>query len=138
MRYMTAMAKQLLSDEKWKQIEQLFPAPPARPKGGRKRLEYRRVLTGILFVLRTGIPWHELPLELGCGSGMTCWRRLRDWQQQGVWQRLLTHFVQELKQHGTLADDRLIVDSSLVPAKKGAQIPDPTRVIGENQAPRYI
>ena len=79
-----------------------------------------------------------VPLELGRGSGMTCWRRLGDWQHQDVLQRLLTHFVQELKQDGTLADDRLIVDSSLVPAKKGAQIPDPTRVIGEDQAPRYI
>lgn len=98
------MAKQLLSNEKRQQIEQLFPAPPARLQGGLWRLEYRRVLTGILFVLRTGIPWHELPLDLGCGSGMTCWRRLRDWQQ-GVWQRLLTHFVHELKQDNS-ADPR--------------------------------
>jgi transposase len=55
---------------------------------GRKRLDNRKVLSGILFVLYTGIPWEFLPQELGFGSGMTCWRRLRDWHEAGVWQRL--------------------------------------------------
>ena len=128
------MARPILTDEKWNRIQHLFPPPPARPKGGRKRMDYRRVLTGILFILRTGIPWHELPLEMGCGSGMTCWRRLRDWQHDGVWQRLLESFVGELRQSERLADGRLVVDSSLVPAKKGALIPDPTLVIGPSQA----
>ena len=101
-------------------------------------MDYRRVLTGILFVLKTGIPWHALPLELGCGSGMTCWRRLRDWQHDGVWQRLLAFFVDELRQSERLADGRLVVDSSLVPAKKGALIPGPTLVIGPSQAASII
>ena len=74
------MVKPLLSDEKWQQIQQLFPPPPTRPEGGRWRLDCRCVHTGILFILKTGIPWDSLPLELGCGSGMTCWRCLRDWQ----------------------------------------------------------
>lgn len=135
---MAEMAKAILTDEMWKRIQHLFPAPPPRPKGGRKRLDYRRVLTGILFILRTGIPWHLLPQELGCGSGMTCWRRLRDWQQEGVWQHLLEYFVHELKLDGRLADDRLIVDASLVAAKKGAQQADPTHVIAASPAPNII
>lgn len=126
------MAKPLLSDEKWQQIQHLFPPPPARPKGGRRRLDYRCVLTGILFVLKTGIPWDALPLELGFGSGMTCWRRLRDWQHQGVWQRLLDFFLDELKQSDRLADGRLVVDSSLVPAKEGALVPAPTLATAAN------
>lgn len=127
------MARPILTDEKWNQIQHLFPPPPPRPKGGRKRVDYRRVLTGILFVLRTGIPWHQLPLELGCGSGMTAWRRLRDWQALGLWQRLLEHFVQELGTSGRLAATDVMLDSSLVPAKRGANIPDPTLATAANR-----
>lgn len=90
-------------------------------------MDYLRVLTGILFILRTGIPWHELPLEMGCGSGMTCWRRLRDWQALGLWQRLLEHFIEELGASGQLRASEVMLDSSLVPAKRGANIPAPTR-----------
>ena len=67
------MAKPLLRDELWELIEPLLPPEPAKPKGGRPRLGDRPVLTGILFVLKTGIPWEDLPQEMGCGSGMTCW-----------------------------------------------------------------
>ena len=55
---------------------------------GRPRVPDRQALTGILFVLKTGIPWEDLPQEMGCGSGMTCWRRLQEWNEAGVWQRL--------------------------------------------------
>ena len=128
------MARPLLSDEKWQHIQHLFPPPPARPRGGRRRGDYRRVLMGILFVLKSGIPWDALPQELGCGSGMTCWRRLRDWQQDGVWQRLLAFFLEQLRQTDRMADGRLVIDSSLVAAKKGARLPDPTLVIAANPA----
>ncbi len=64
-------------------IELFIPTPRARPKGGRPRLADRACLAGIVFVLRSGVPWEMLPQELGCGSGMTCWRRLRDWQEAG-------------------------------------------------------
>ena len=82
------MAKALVSDELWEMIEPLLPPEPPKPKGGRPRIPNRKALTGVLFVLKTGIPWEDLPQEMGCGSGMTCWRRLRDWQQAGVWDSL--------------------------------------------------
>jgi transposase len=72
------MAKPLLTDKLWQVIAPLLPAEPPKPKGGRPRVSNRAALTGIRFVLRTGIPWERLPQELGCGSGMPCWRRLPD------------------------------------------------------------
>ena len=72
----------------FKKIAPLLPVFVASAKGGRPRVSDEQALNGILFVLRTGIPWEELPQELGLGSGMTCWRRLRDLQAAGVWHRL--------------------------------------------------
>jgi len=85
------MAAALVPDALWSLIGPLLPAAMPKPQGGRPRVSDRACLTGILFVLRSGIPWRMLPKPLGCGSGMTCWRRLRDWQHAGIWD--LTHFV---------------------------------------------
>src|SRR5205085_9216834 len=91
------MAKPLVSDELWEQIEPLLPAPkPRRARyPGRKPLGPRKVLTGIVFVLKSGIPWEELPVEMGCGCGMSCLNYLRSWQRSGLWakihQALLAH-----------------------------------------------
>jgi len=84
------MAKPLLSSELWEEIAPLLPLSKPRRFNfpGRKPVDNRKVLTGILFVLRAGIPWELLPREMGCGSGMTCWRRLYDWQKTGVWQEV--------------------------------------------------
>jgi transposase len=72
------MASLLVSDALWSLFAPLVPSRPPRPRGGRPPIEDRAALTGILFVLKSGIPWEMLPQEMGCGSGMTCWRRLRD------------------------------------------------------------
>ena len=79
------MAKPLVSDELWQRIEPLLPQPKPRRFRfpGRKPLDYRKVLTGIIFVLKTGIPWEELPQEMGCGCGMTCLNYLNAWQRVG-------------------------------------------------------
>jgi transposase len=82
------MAKELVTDELWEAIEPLLPKEPPKPRGGRPRIDDRAALTGILFVLKSGIPWEMLPQEMGCGSGMTCWRRLKEWNEAGVWERL--------------------------------------------------
>ena len=82
------MAKPLVSDELWELVQPLLPPERPKPKGGRPRVPDRAALGGILFILKTGTGWENLPQEMGCGSGMTCWRRLRDWQQAGVWERI--------------------------------------------------
>src|SRR5205085_12292990 len=116
------MAKQLVDYELWDVIKSLLPPPPKRTSArGRPRLSDRAALTGILFVLRSGIPWEMLPRELGLGSGMTCWRRLRDWHRAGVWQRLQHELLNRLRDAGALDWSRASVDASSVPAKKGRQ-----------------
>jgi transposase len=81
-------ACELVDDELWEIVSPLLPLPPHKTPAGRKRLDERRVFIGILFILQSGFPWEFLPQEMGCGSGMTCWRRARDWQKAGVWNRL--------------------------------------------------
>jgi transposase len=118
------MGKELVSDELWSVIEPLLPVEPAKPKGGRPRVADRAALTGILFVLRTGIPWEYLPPELGCGSGMTCWRRLKSWHEAGVWASLHTALLEKLAQAEKLDWSRACLDSSSVAAplaKKGVK-----------------
>src|ERR671911_334193 len=115
------MPKPLVTDELWTVVEPLLPREPPKPKGGRPRVPDRAALTGILFVLRSGIPWEMLPQEMGCGSGMTCWRRLRDWQQAGVWDRLHRALLDRLGRANAIDWSRACVDSASVPAKRGAR-----------------
>src|SRR5579884_3338874 len=104
------MAKPLLPDELWALIEPILPPHTPSLKGGRPPLSNRQALTGILFVLVTGIPWEYLPREMGCGSDMTCWRRLRDWQEAGVWEQLHHRLLQELQAQDELDWSRAVVD----------------------------
>jgi transposase len=125
---MLLMAKQILDDRLWKIIEPIIPKKERRYRyPGRKRLPDKDALKGILFVLKTGIGWEDLPQELGCGSGMTCWRRLRDWQQAGVWSKIHKILLDNLRQADSIDFSRSIVDSSSVRAvfggPKQAQIP---------------
>jgi transposase len=111
----------VVSDGLWQRLEPLLPERSRRFRyPGRKPLDDRLVLQGILFVLHTGIGWEHLPQELGFGCGMTAWRRLRDWQQAGVWQRLHELLLAELHAAGELDWSRAVADSSHVQAKKGA------------------
>ena len=128
------MAAALLSDALWDLVEPFLPGPPQRPKGGRPRVSDRACLTGILFVLRSGIPWQMLPQELACGSGMTCWRRLRDWNDAGVWQRLHESLLAELNAAGALDWSRAVIDGSHVRAMKGGPKPDRARSTVPEQA----
>jgi transposase len=118
------MAKPLVSDELWELVEPLIPKVDRRYRfPGRRRIDDRGVLTGILFVLQTGIPWEYLPQEMGCGSGMTCWRRLKEWQEQGVWQQLHEVLLAKLNEAGRIDWSRAVIDSSHVRAVGGARRP---------------
>jgi transposase len=123
------MSKPLVSDALWAVVAPLLPAERPKPQGGRPRIPNRAALTGILFVLKSGIPWEMLPQELGCGSGMTCWRRLRDWQQAGVWKRLHHTLLQRLQDAGQINWERASLDSAGVAAPGGAKRPAKTRPI---------
>src|SRR5260370_4252565 len=107
-------------DELWVGTGPLLRVVPRRADHpGRKRLDNRKVLSGILSVLYTGIPWEFLPQELGFGSGMTCWRRLRDWHQAGAWQQLHEQLLAELNAAGALDWARAVIDSSHLRVLKG-------------------
>ncbi len=127
------MSKPLVPDALWETIEPLLPPEPPKPKGGRPRIPDRACLTGIVFVLKSGIPWELLPREMGCGSGMTCWRRLRDWQAAGVWDRLHHALLDRLGAADQIDWARVALDSASVPAKKGGRRPGRTRPTGASQ-----
>ena len=128
------MSTPLVSDALWEIIQPLLPPEPPKPKGGRPRVPDRAALTGIIFVRKSGIPWEMLPQELGCGSGVTCWRRLRDWQQAGVWERLHQALLDRLGAADKIDWSRASVDSASVPAKRGAKTPDRIQRIAANRA----
>jgi len=129
------MPKPLVSDERCAVVEPLLPPPADRPKAGRPPVPNRTALIGILFGLKIGIPWEMLPPEMNCGSCITFWRRLRDWQTAGVWQKL--HEVLLLRLQAAEQIDWS--DASSVPAPEAERHrpePDRLRQIGEG-APSY-
>ena len=128
------MAKRFVTDELWEIVEPLLPPEPPKPRGGRPRVQNRAALTGIVFVLKTGMPWEMLPKEMGCGSGSTCWRRLRDWQEAGVWHRLHRILLDRLGEADEIDWSRACLDSASVPAKRGDRRSARTRRIAVNRA----
>ena len=128
------MAKELVTDELWETIEALLPPEPPKPQGGRPRIDNRAALTGIVFVLKSAIPWEMLPQEMGCGSGMTCWRRLKEWQEAGVWERLHRVLLDRLGEAEQIEWERASLDSASIPAKRGDQKPQRILRIKERRA----
>lgn len=116
------MRGDLIPDVLWDVIEPLLPAPKPKPRGGRPRVPDRVCLRGIVFVLRTGAPWEMLPKDLGCGSGMTCWRRLRDWQESGIWQLIHFALLDWLGRFNQIDWSRAVLDSCSVRAVFGGSI----------------
>ena len=130
--------RKLIDDELWAMVEPLLPAHRPQPKGGRPFVDDRAALTGILFVLRSGIPWKMLPAELGCGSGVTCWRRLRDWQAAGVWDALHVELLRRLARADRIDWSRAALDARHVPAKRGASRRARARWTEADRAPSSI
>ena|SRR5438874_2866543 len=132
---MAASPPWVVGDELWELVEPLLPKKPRRVRyPGRKRLPDREALSGILFVLHTGIAWMHLPQELGYGSGYTCWRRLDEWQRAGVWERLHALLLRRLRVAGEIEWSRAVVDASHVQAKKGAPKRARARLTGAEPA----
>jgi transposase len=109
-------------------IEPLLPEEPPKPKGGRPRIDDRAALTGILFILKSGIPWELLPQEMGCGSGMSCWRRLKECQEAGVvWEELHRKLLDRLGKAERIEWQRSSLEKASVPAPGGQKTgPNPT------------
>ena len=124
------MAKPLVSDELWDILQPLLPTPKPRRfrYPGRKPVGDRQALTGILFILKSNIPWEDLPAEMGCGCGMTCWRRLRDWNEAGVWTQLHQVLLNRLDNAHLINWSRAAVDSTFARAFGGVEGsgPNPT------------
>jgi transposase len=125
------MPKPLIDDELWTIIEALLPRRRRRVSvgRGRPRVSDRATLTGIVFVLRSGIPWKMLPREMGCGSGVTCWRRLKAWQRAGVWKRLHQVLLSKLRQAERIDFSRAVADSSSIRALGAGKKLDRTQPI---------
>lgn len=120
------MAKLLVSDELWALIEPVLPPHPPRPKGGKPPTPDRVCLTGILFVLKTGLPWEDFPQEMGC-CGMTLHNRLRHWQEAGVWQTIHEILLAKLNEADQLDFSRAVVDSASIRAVHGGKKRDRAR-----------
>src|SRR5215210_5150748 len=114
------MAKLLVPDELWELVEPLLPRRTRSPKGGQPPVEDRVCLTGILFVLKTGIPWEDFPQEMGC-CGVTLHNRMAEWAAAGVWQRLHETLLAEPRAAGVLDLSRVSIDSSSVRAVHGGE-----------------
>ena len=118
------MAKLLVTDELWEVVDPLLPKHEPSPRGGKPRVPDRVCLTGILFVLKTGIQWEDFPQEMGC-CGMTLWNRLDEWRRAGVWDELHRVLLGKLRAEDRVDFSRVVVDSSSVRAMHGGKKRDP-------------
>ena len=134
------MARRPVSKELWQKLQPLIPPFIPSNKGGprARAVSDKAAFEGIIFVLRSGIPWEDLPQSMGYGSGMTCWRRLREWQAAGVWQQLHLAMLQHLREYDQIDWGRASIDGSSVPSPRGARKQAPTPQIEANSAPSDI
>ena len=128
------MSRTILPDDLWTLLAPLLPPDKPAKSNGRPPVRNRQALTGILFVLRTGTPREHLPRELGCGCGMTCWRRLRDWNEAGLWQLMHEALLAQLHQADRIDWSRAVVDSSSVRTVFGGSERAPIQPIGAKRA----
>jgi len=131
------MAKLIVTDELWSVVEPLIPKHKLSPKGGHPPVNDRVCLTGILYVLKTGIAWEDFPQEMGC-CGMTLWNRLEAWRQAGVWKRLHKILLIQLRQADKIDWSRATVDSASVRAVRGGKKQDRIPWIAVKKAPSTI
>jgi transposase len=128
------VARPILPDALWAVLAPILPPHRPSPRGGRPPITHRQALTGIPFVLKTGIPWEDLPAEMGCGSGMSCWRRLAAWQADGTWARPHAALLDRLHAAGRIDWSRAAIDSSSGRAVSGGRGPARTRRTGARRA----
>ena len=116
---MSRKTRRVLTDEQWQRLAPYFPQHPPSPKGGRPRADDRECLEGLLWLLRTGARWQDVPVDLPSGS--TCWRRLQEWALGDVLTRVQEVLVEELDELGRVDFDELLADATFIRAKKGGR-----------------
>ena len=109
--------KRQLTDAHWERIAPLLPVHPPSPKGGRPRADDRECLEGLLWLLRSGARWQDIPVDLPSGS--TCWRRLQEWSSEEVLEKIQAILIEELHELGRVDFDELLADATFIRAKKG-------------------
>ncbi len=107
-----------LTDDQWNLISDLFADPPPSPEGGRPRASSRACFEAIVWVLRSGARWKDLPKYFP--SHPTCWRRLKQWSEAGVFQKAWSRLVNKLDNRGEVDRDESFADGTFCSAKKGA------------------
>ena len=132
------MARELVNDALWNAVAPFIPADSAKPNGGRPRADARLCLVGILFVLQTGSAWNAMPAELAAASPATCWRRLQEWSQAGVWEAIWSRALAVLNKEGEVEMSVAIIDSASIRAVFGGDTREETRPTGASLAASAI
>ena len=122
---MARKTKRVLTDEQWQRVARHLPTHPPSRKGGRPRADDRECLEGILWLLRTGARWQDIPVDLPSGS--TCWRRLQEWATEEALEQVQAVLIDELDELGKLDFEELLADATFIRAKKGVRMSEKPR-----------
>ena len=123
---MARKTKRTLTDAQWQRVVPHLPAHPPSPKGGRPRADDRECLEGILWLLRSGARWQDIPVDLPSGS--TCWRRLQEWATEEILEQVQAVLIDELDELGELDLTELLADATFSRAKKGVRMSEKPRL----------